>query len=300
MEKIKKITIDDENYPFLLKQIPDPPKILYYKGIIKKEEPSLAIVGARRCSSYGEKTTSDIATNLAEAGLTVVSGLAPGIDTFAHISAIKGKGRTIAVLGTGLDEKNLYPKENIYLARKIVESGGCLLSEYPEGTRGSRFTFPRRNRIIAGLSFGVLVIESKENGGAMITADYARSYKRKLFALPGNIYSFNSLGPHKLIKSGAKLIDKSNEIIEELKSIPAFQKLQADLLVLNFSSIKEETNVSIPEEKLILKVLEKEPLHLDKIIELTKLNPAKTASVISILELKEKIRNLGSNIYTLA
>jgi DNA processing protein len=221
MKGIRTITIEENDYPSSLKQIPNPPKILYYRGTIKKYEPLISIVGTRKCSSYGRQITFDIAGKLSDAGFVVVSGLAPGIDTFAHTSAVKRNKRTIAVLGTGLDEEFIYPKENIELSRKIVENGGCLISEYPPQTKAASFTFPRRNRIIAGLSPATLVIESNQTGGAMITASYALSYKRKLFAVPGDIYSPTSAGPHKLIKYGAKLIDNANEIIKEL-NLPNF------------------------------------------------------------------------------
>lgn len=176
----------------------------------------MAIVGTRLCSSYGRQAAFDLSKAAADMGITVVSGLAPGIDTFAHLAAIKRNKRTIAVLGTGLDDESIYPKENIYLSKKIISAGGCLISEYPPETKGARFTFPRRNRIISGLSLGVLVIESKESGGSMITASYALAQKRKLFALPGSIYALNSKGTNNLIKKGAKLIDNIYDILKEL------------------------------------------------------------------------------------
>ncbi len=289
-ENIKSINIEDENYPALLKKIANPPKTLYYKGILKKEEPCFAIVGTRRCSSYGRQVTFDITKKIAQSGLIVTSGLAPGIDTFAHQSTVRSNKRTIAVLGTGLDEESIYPKENIKLAREIVEKEGCLISEYPPKTKGARYTFPQRNRIISGLSFAVLVIESKESGGSMITASYALSQNKMLFAIPGSIYSFNSSGPHKLIKEGA--IPVSN-IYDILKEIPeAFlKKIESEEKTLNLANLSFE-------ERIIIESL-KEPLHIDKIIQITKLDAAKTASAISILEIKEKIKNIGENTYTL-
>jgi len=300
MEEIKKITLNDPDYPFLLKKIPNPPKILYYKGKIYKKEPLFSIVGPRKYSSYGKRAVFDIGGCLVEQGLIVASGLAPGIDTFAHLCAIQRKKRTIAVLGTGLDEKSIYPKENIALARKILENNGCLISEYPPGTRGTKFTFPQRNRIIAGLSFGVLVIESKEKGGAMITAEYASRYKRKVFALPGSIYSFNSRGAHKLIKEIGCLAENHWDIIKELKTNPLFQEIQENLPLSNFSDITEKTETLSKEEKKIIEILKKEALHIDEIIKEAKLNPSQTASCLSILEIKGKIKNLGGNIYALA
>lgn len=288
MEEIKEIKIEDKNYPKILRKITNPPKVLYEKGEIKNNEFCFAIVGTRRCSPYGKQATLEIAGGLANAGLTIVSGLAPGIDTSAHKAVIERGKRTIAVLGTGLDEKSIYPKENIGLARKIVEIGGCLISEYPPGTPGSRFSFPQRNRIISGLSVGVLVVEAKEKSGALITAQFAFFQKRKVFALPGSIYSLNSKGSHYLIKKGAKLVENANDILKEL-NLPALKLKNGD-----------KKGGENPEENLILDVLKEGSLYIDKIIEKTKLNAQIVASTLTVLEIKEKIRNLGGNIYALS
>lgn len=287
-KNIKKITIDSEKYPNSLKKISNPPKVLYYRGIIKKEEPCFAIVGARKCSFYGKQAAFDIAGKLSDAGIIIVSGLAPGIDASSHLSAVKRNKRTIAVLGTGLDEESIYPKENIGLSRKILETGGCLISEYPPKTRGTRFTFPKRNRIISGLSDGILVVESKEKGGSMITANYGLLQKKKLFALPGSIYSFNSKGPHNLIRRGAKIVDKASDIMEELYPLVKNTEKESQINIL----LTLEAN-------LILKALEKECLHIDEIIKITNLNTSKVFSNISILEIEGKIKNLGGNIYAI-
>lgn len=288
MEEIKEIKIEDKNYPKILRKITNPPKVLYEKGEIKNNEFCFAIVGTRRCSPYGKQATLEIAGGLADAGLTIVSGLAPGIDTSAHKAVIERGKRTVAVLGTGLDEKSIYPKENIGLARKIVEIGGCLISEYPPGTPGSRFSFPQRNRIISGLSVGVLVVEAKEKSGALITAQFAFFQKRKVFALPGSIYSLNSKGSHYLIKKGAKLVENANDILKEL-NLPALKLKNGD-----------KKGGENPEENLILDVLKEGSLYIDKIIEKTKLNAQIVASTLTVLEIKEKIRNLGGNIYALS
>jgi DNA processing protein len=287
MNEIKNISIEDKDYPRLLKKIKDPPKILYYLGEIKDKESCFAIVGTRRFSPYGKQVALEIAGDLAEAGLTIVSGLAPGIDTFAHLAVVERKKRTIAVLGTGLDEKSIYPQSNLKLAKKIVESDGCLISEYPSGTSGAKFTFPQRNRIISGISLGVLVIEAPEKSGALITADYAFSQKRKVFAIPGSIYSKVSRGCHYLIKRGAKLVENANDILMEL----GIRELG-----IREKEIKGETK----EENLILEVLKEGALYIDKIIEKAKLPTAKVASTLAILEIKGKVRNLGGNIYALA
>ncbi|MDI6591937.1 MAG: DNA-processing protein DprA [Patescibacteria group bacterium] len=285
-EEIKIINIEDKNYPKLLKEIKNPPKVLYVRGEIKSDENCFAVVGTRMCSAYGKQVALEIAGDLAEAGLTIVSGLAPGIDTFCHQAALEREKRTIAVLGTGLDEKSIYPRENLNLVKKILEKGGALISEYPPGTRGTQFTFPQRNRIISGISLGVLVVEAKERSGALITAEWARKQNRKVFAIPGPIHSLNSKGCHYLIKKGAKLVENANDILEELNLPPLSKK----------TVVGGET----PEENLILDALKEEALHIEKIIEKTNLPAAKVAGTLAILEIKGKVRNLRGNIYALS
>jgi len=293
-EEIKTINIEDENYPKLLKEIKDAPKILYYRGYLPRAElRSFAIVGARRCSAYGKQTALEIAGNLTEAGLTIVSGLAPGIDTFAHMAVVEKGKKAIAVLGTGINEESIYPKENIKLARKIIENGGCLISEYPPGTPGSHFTFPRRNRIISGMSLGVLIVEAKEKSGALITADWARKQKRKVFAIPGSIYSLNSRGCHYLIKNGVKLVENAYDILKELSSLKEINLPQTPRQAVL-------TGGSSQEENLILNTLKAEALFIDKIIEKTKLPAPKVISLLANLEIKDKVRNLGGNIYAVS
>jgi len=285
--EIKQISINDKNYPKLLKEIKDAPKVLYYIGSLPKpDEKIFAVVGTRMFSAYGKQIALEIAGDLAEAGLTIISGLAPGIDTFAHQATLERKGRTIAVLGTGLDEKSIYPKENIKLARKIVENNGCLISEYPVGTSGTHFTFPQRNRIVSGLSLGVLVVEAKQKSGALITADLAFKQNKKVFAVPGPIHSLNSKGPHFIIKKGAKLVENANDILTEL-NLPKKE-------LTSFSSGDNE------EENLILECIKEESLYIDKIIEKSKLPAATVASTLAILEIKGKVRNLGGNVYALS
>lgn len=287
MDEIKTLSIEDKNYPKLLKKIKDPPKILYCLGEIKVNEPCFAIVGTRRFSAYGKQIALEIASDLAEAGLTIVSGLAPGIDTFSHQATIEQRKRTIAVLGTGVDEKSIYPKSNLKLARKILESGGCLISEYKPGTHGSVFTFPQRNRIISGLSLGILVIEAKKRSGALITAQWAKMQGRKIFAVPGSIHSSNSKGCHLLIKQGAKLVENANDILKEL-DLPT-KSTRSGL-------VEGETK----EENLILNVLKEESLYIDEIIKKTKLDTATVVSTLATMEIKSKVINLGGNIYAIS
>jgi len=285
-KEIKKISIEDGNYPKRLKEIKDPPKILYCLGEVKSEENCFAIVGARKCTNYGKEIASRIASDLAEAGLTIVSGFAPGIDTMAHKAAIERRKRTIAVLGTGLDEKSIYPKSNLKLIDKILENGGAIISEFEPGTHGTKYTFPQRNRIISGLSLGVLVVEARMQSGALITANYAKEQGRKVFAVPGSIFSQTSKGCHFLIKNGAKLVESAEDILMEL----GIRKKEVG---------KKEIKGETPEENLILEVLKEGALDVEKIIEKTKLPPSKVASILSILEIEGKIKNLGGNIYAI-
>ena len=293
MEDIRTININDKEYPELLKEIPDPPQILYVKGEFLSNELCFGVVGTRRFSSYGKEVALEIAGDLAEAGLTIVSGLAPGIDTFSHQAVVErtrlrqgSGGRAIAVLGTGIDEKSIYPQSNVKLARKIVESGGCLISEYPPGTPGFKTNFPQRNRIISGLSLGVLVVEAKERSGALITANYVFQQKRKEFAVPGQIFSSNSRGPHILIKRGAKLVENAEDILRDL-DLPRKTEQR---------ELKGETR----EEDFILNALKEGALDIDKIIQKTNLAPSTVNSLLTILEIKGKIRNLGGNIYAIS
>lgn len=282
---MRKITINDSEYPFVLKKIQNPPQVLYIRGKIP-QGPCFAIVGTRRCSAYGKQIALEIGADLASAGLIIVSGMAKGIDTASHQGCLEAGGKTIAVLGTGLDDNSIYPQENLKLAHKIIETGGCLISEYAPKTFGRRENFPQRNRIISGLSLGVLVVEAKIKSGALITARWAQEQKRKLFAIPGPIHSLNSRGPNFLIKNSAFLVENASDILKQLN-------LKYLRLHLNKQENKEKTS----EENLILRVLKEQPLHIEKIIEQTNLPAQKILSMLSIMEIKGQIRNLGSNIY---
>ena len=286
ISEIYTISIDDKEYPESLKKIPDAPKTLYYRGNFIANEQRVAIVGTRRPSPYGQQATLKIAGELADAGLTIVSGMAPGIDTFSHTVCVEKKRRTIAVLGTGLDEASLYPQQNLQLSRQIIEQGGCLVSELPPGTHGSKFTFPKRNRIISGLSLGVLVVEAKEKSGSLITADYAIQQRKKLFAVPGPIFSLNSKGPNKLIKEGATLVEGAQDILDVLGIQP--QKFAKQIFAAENA-----------EENLILQALKEDSLYIDKIIEKTKLQASTVATTLALMEISGKIRNLGGNTYSL-
>ncbi|OGZ67055.1 MAG: DNA protecting protein DprA [Candidatus Staskawiczbacteria bacterium RIFCSPHIGHO2_02_FULL_34_9] len=284
--EIQEITIDDKQYPESLKNIKNPPKVLYYRGsFIKEEEKLFAIVGTRIPSDYGKEVTLKISSELAESGVTIISGMAPGIDTIAHKAVVEKGMRTIAVLGTGLDEESIYPKDNIGLSREIIENGGCLISELPAGTRGSKFTFPKRNRIVSGLSSGVLVVEAKEKSGSLITAKYAKEQEKNLFAIPGSIFSSNSKGTNSLIKEGAKIVTSTNDILE----------------TLDISDVELKGNLLIEDadEKLIINQLKEESLDINKIIEKTGLSPSAVATKLALMEISGTIRNLGGNTYAL-
>ena len=210
------LTVFDEDYPERLKNIYDPPVILYVKGSIKKEDSlAVSIVGSRKCTYYGMNMADNIAEKLAFSGVTVVSGLARGIDTAAHKGALKS-GRTIAVLGSGLG--NIYPAENKPLSEKIAQNG-AVVSEFPMHMPPNKNNFPQRNRIISGLSVAVLVVEAANKSGALITADFALEQGRDVFAVPGAAGRLSSAGTNSLIKQGAKLIDSAEDILEELKGV---------------------------------------------------------------------------------
>lgn len=290
MFEIKKISASHEDYPSSLKIIKDYPKDLYYIGNIKSIGPSLAVIGTRKCSSYEKQVTSEFCKVIANRNITIISGFAPGIDTVAHTSAIEMGRRTIAVLGTGLAEKSIFPKENIPLIEKIVNCGGGLISEYAPNVWGTRFTFPQRNRIVAALTDATLVVEAPQKSGAMITANYAFLYGKPVLAVPGSIFFENAKGTNNLIKRGAKLVDKVEDI---LQYFPLCDTNHSQIS-LNKWTNAEESN----EEFVVLNLLKNEPMHVDKIIEITKLSPAKVAEIITTLEIEEKIKNIGENIYS--
>ena len=244
----------------------------------EKDAFSLAIVGTRRPTSYGMEVAEKLSRELVEAGATIVSGLAMGIDGRAHEAAVDAKGTTIAVLGSGLDDMSLFPPEHRGLARRIVESGNALVSEYAPGTPAVKEHFPARNRIISGLSRGVIVVEARERSGALITARFALEQNRDVFAVPGSMFSPTSAGPHALIREGAKIVRTAQDILEEF-GIEYTNSAQGG------APIEEK-------EKLLLELLE-EPLSVDLIKEKTGMETAAIVATLSLLELKGHIRNFG-------
>lgn len=282
---MRKIRVEEEVYPKALRKINNPPPKIYVRGKLP-ESPCFAVVGTRRYSNYGRRAALDIVSELTQAGLVIISGMAQGIDTFVHQACLEQNGRTIAVLATGLDEKSIYPKDNLELSRTIVKKEGCLLSEQKPGTPGYKSNFLERNRIISGLSLGVLVIEAKTRSGALSTANWARKQGRKLFALPGSIYALNSRGTNNLLKKGAIPVTSAKDILEKLK----IKKLK-----LKHSSSKEEFISG--KEKLILKKLRQKPLHVEEIIEATGLKAHKVCSILTLMESKGIIKEFGVNSY---
>jgi len=283
---VKLLTISSPDYPPLLRQTHDPPPLLYVLGEIRKEdELALAVVGSRKMTSYGREVTESLVQDLSTHGLTIVSGLALGVDACAHQAALSAGGRTIAVLGSGIDK--IMPTTNIPLAQRIVKEGrGAVISEFPLGTEPQAFTFPRRNRIISGLSLGVLVIEAAEKSGALITAGLGAEQGRDVFATPGSIFNPLSVGTHNLIKQGAKLVNSAADILEELD-------LAARSLKLEAREVVPET----PEEEKILKVLGNDELHIDQIIKKSKLPTPVVTSTLTMMEMKGKVKNLGNQVY---
>jgi len=265
-------SFNDEQYPRLLKEIHDPPVVLFCRGEIKPEDHiGLAVVGSRNLTEYGRRVTERLASELAQAGITIVSGLARGIDSVAHRAALSQGGRTIAVLGSGISY--IYPSENKMLAEKIIKNGAILSEFYPE-EGPKRENFPRRNRIISGASIGTLVTEAAINSGALITASFALEQGREVFAVPGNITSKNSEGTNFLIQKGAKVVTKIEDILEEIEQfIPLLKNLN-----------KTETVELDDEERAIFNILD-EPRTADEVVLKTGINITKVLEILLRLEL---------------
>lgn len=284
---IQVLTWHDDAYPARLKEIYDYPPILYVRGAITAaDEWCLAVVGTRRATAYGRQVTEEIVTDLARSSITIVSGLARGVDSVAHQAALDAGGRTIAVLACGLDI--IYPAENLNLARRIVENG-ALVSEYPPGVKPRPDHFPRRNRILSGMSLGVLVTEAGEGSGALITADLALEQNRDVLAVPGSILSPGSRGTNHLIQQGAKLVQRCQDILEELN-------LRAVAQQMEFKEIIPESAT----EAELLKRLSAEPVHVDEVCAGTGLPVSTVSSTLAMMELKGLVRTVGNMSYVLA
>lgn len=289
-EKIRLIVSDEPEFPRLLKQIPDAPLFFYLKGELKKDDNfAFGIVGTRLATAYGKETAHAIGFKLAQVGLTIVSGMAVGIDTEAHKGALAAEGRTIAAVASGLDEESLFPQENVRLAGKIIERG-ALISEHPIGMKADREKFVSRNRLISGLSRGVLIVEAPLRSGALITARHALEQNREVFAVPGNISSRMSFGTNLLIKQGAALVTRPEDILEELNL-----KFNLEtVLTKNFEPANEA-------EDKIFKILSGsgETKHIDRISRESGLGIQAAGASLTAMEMKGIIKNFGSGLYAL-
>ena len=296
------LILDDGSYPYLLREIADPPITLYVKGAWQEcfDAPCIAVVGSRRCSTYGENASEMLSRDLAANGICVISGLARGIDTAAHRGAIAGKGRTIAVLGTGID--NVYPKENAKLVDEILASGGAIVSQFPLNTPPLKDNFPYRNRIISGLSLGVLIVEASERSGSLITARLAMEQNREVMAVPGNITSKNSFGTNYLIKSGAKLVQQWQDVVAELP-----QEISSRILPPKVDETSGETkskqpdlipaNLSENARKIWQLLSADEATHIDILLEASSLSIGEVTAALLDLEMRELVRALPGNSF---
>lgn len=279
------LTYKDKDFPENLRGLSDQPLILYYKGkLLKRDKNAVAIVGSRKITSYGRDVAGKFASELATYGVTIVSGLAFGVDVAAHKACLDVGGRAIAVLASGLD--SITPVSNSWLGKEIIKKGGAIVSEYPLEHMPQKSDFPERNRIISGLSKAVLVIEGAKKSGTLHTASHAAEQGRQVFAVPGQITSLMSEAPHFLIKNGAKMATSTRDILDELD-----MQLKVD---------HEAVEKIMPEgedEIKILAVLEKEPLHTDEIIRLSGLDIGTVSSKLTMMEIKGVVKNLGSGVY---
>jgi len=282
------LTWDDPAYPVRLREIPNPPPVLYVKGsLAESDQWALAVIGTRRATAYGKEATRVFASELAANGVTIVSGLARGIDAVAHQAALDAGGRTIAVLGNGIDQ--LYPPEHRKLAERIIESG-ALVCDYPPGTRPEAGNFPPRNRIINGLSLGVLIVEAPETSGALITADFAAEQGRDVFAMPGNVFAKSSTGTNKLLRDGAIMALSTQDVLEELNMTMVAQHIEARAIIPPQNETK----------KSVLDLLSSEPVHIDEIGRQTGLPIDKVSSALAMMELKGMVRQVGGMNYIVA
>ena len=284
---VQVMTWQSPGYPERLRNIYHPPPVLYLRGsLMPADEWSVAVVGTRRATVYGKEATRHIAGELARAGVTVISGLARGIDAVAHQATLDASGRTIAVLGSGVDV--IYPAENRRLMQRIIEQG-AVLSEYALGRPPEASNFPPRNRVISGLSLGVVVIEAGGRSGALITADYAAEQGRDVFAVPGNMFNRNSQGCNRLIQQGAKLVLSVKDILEELNLTMVAQQRELQAIVP-----ENET------ESLVLSFLSGDPLHVDELVRRTVLPISEVSSTLALMELKGMVRQVGGMNYVVA
>lgn len=282
---IQIISLNDAGYPPLLKEIPDPPKQLYVRGKLPpSSSPAIAIVGTRKATSDGKRLAKEIARTLAQKGITIVSGLAFGIDAAAHEGALAAHGNTIAVLGNGID--SIYPKAHESLGNRILNEHGCILSEYPEGTPTLPHQFLARNRIVSGLSSAIVIIEAPIRSGTLVTARHALDQGREVFIIPGSVYSANFKGSHMLLRNGARIVTSAEDILEDLSSeFPALQE-KKDAEKSALETIKD------PMDRIIFAALKStaQPISIDNLHEATKLEPNVLNEHLTFLMFEDKVK----------
>ncbi len=295
---IRAVRLDSPAYPKRLAQTYDPPPVIYYRGELPADDPAaVAIVGSRRCTSYGREMTRRIGAGLARSGVSIYSGLARGIDGAAHRAALDAKGKTVAVLGGGLDA--IYPREHESLASEIVETDGALVTEYPVGTVARREHFPRRNRVISGLTRGVVVVEAARKSGAMLTVKWALEQDREVFAVPGSVMSENSAGPNWLIQQGAKLTTSHLDVLDELSitpktAEPAVSKREVTQGELGVDSLARKNNGTDIESRIVQHLAEiGAPCHADEIARSINAQVAEVTSALSVLALNGSVDEVG-------
>jgi DNA processing protein len=289
------LCMTDPDYPSLLREIPDPPPFLYVSGTLDASEHSLAVVGSRNATAYGVTTTLRLCSELVGKGLAIVSGMARGIDTAAHEGALMGKGRTIAVLGSGLEQ--IYPAENRELFHKITENG-AVISEFALSALPEAHHFPQRNRIISGMSLGTLVVEATRKSGSLITARLAAEQNREVFAIPGSIHSFKSAGTHILIKQGAKLVEYVQDILDELNlqnRSPSYGS--------GWTGAKEAEVRALPPlseaEAAVYNALSPYPVHSDELVRRLSLKSGKLMAILLQLEVKGLVQQTAGNYFSI-
>jgi DNA processing protein len=289
------VTFSDIDYPPLLRHIPDPPPYLYVSGKLCPQSHNIAVVGSRNPTAYGISATKRLSENLAILGLTIVSGMARGIDSAAHKGALSGNGKTIAILGSGLGK--IYPPENRKLFDQISENG-AVISEFSIQSPPEAHHFPIRNRIISGMSLGTVVVEAAKKSGSLITARLAAEQNREVFAVPGSIHSFKSCGTNSLIKQGAKLVENAQDIIEELS--PQIKEnlecLSNDAYLDNQVKVLPKLN---PDEQIVLNHLENYPIHVDELVRKTSIAPGKVLGILLKLELEGIAQQLPGKCFSL-
>ena len=291
---VKPVNWHDKEYPPRLKEIADPPPVLYFKGtLLPDDERAVAVVGTRGPTTYGREAAAALSGELARNGITIVSGLARGIDGVAHRAALESGGRTIAVLASGLD--SVYPKEHAKLAQQSQEQG-ALVSEYPLGVRPDPRSFPRRNRLISGISLGTLVVEAGETSGARWTVYHALEQNREVFCVPGSIFSPTSRLTNQLIQEGAKLVSNATDILEELNLTAVARQVEMPLPVMPLPVMPEDPD-AVGAESDLLRHLNDEPLHIDDIRRIAKIPISAVSSLLTMLELKGLVRQVGCMHY---